>query len=76
MKPDGRDLQFAALRHRLSMLSEASLRITESLDLDTVLQGVLESARSLTDDRYALICRSQGSLDQSSPQIIVLHGRV
>ena len=38
MKPDGRDLQFAALRHRLSMLSEASLRITESLDLDTVLQ--------------------------------------
>ena len=31
----------AALRERLSRLSEASLRINESLDLDTVLQGVL-----------------------------------
>ncbi len=38
MKPDGRDLQIAALRYNLSKLSEASLRITESFDLDTVLQ--------------------------------------
>ena len=38
----------AALRERLSRLSQASLRINESLDLDTVLQDVLESARSLT----------------------------
>ena len=38
LKPDGRDLQIAALRHRLSMLSAVSLRITESFDLDTVLQ--------------------------------------
>ncbi len=76
MKPDGRDLQIAALRHRLSMLSEASLRITESFDLDTVLQRVLDSPRSLTDARFAHICQSQGSLDQSSPQIIVHHGRV
>ena len=37
---------------RLSKLSEASLRINESLDLDTVLQGVLDSARSLTGARY------------------------
>ena len=40
---------------RLSRLSEASLRINESLDLGEVLQGVLDSARSLTDARYALI---------------------
>ena len=33
----------AALRERLSRLSEASLRINESLDLDTVLQGILDS---------------------------------
>ena len=37
-----------ALRERLSRLSEASLRITEDLDLDTVLQGVVDGARSLT----------------------------
>ncbi len=36
------------LRERLTRLSEASLRISESLDLDTVLQEVADSARSLT----------------------------
>ena len=45
----------AALRDRLSRLSEASLRINESLDFETVLQGVLDSARSLTDSRYGVI---------------------
>ena len=37
----------AALRERLSRLSAASLRINESMELDTVLQDVLDSARSL-----------------------------
>ena len=46
---------------RLSQLSEASLRINESLDLDTVLQSVLDSARSLTGARYSLIT----TLDES-----------
>ena len=55
MHADGRDQQIAALRDRLSRLSDASLRINESLDLDAVLQGVIDSARSLTDARYALI---------------------
>ena len=41
-------------RDRLSRLSEASLRINESLDLDTVLQGVLASARDLTRSRYGV----------------------
>ena len=44
-----------ALRERLWRLSEASLRINESLDFDTVLQGVLDSARSLTAARYGVI---------------------
>ena len=41
----------AALRERLSKLSEASLRITENLDLDTVLREVVDGARSLTGAR-------------------------
>ncbi|MCY4583047.1 MAG: GAF domain-containing protein, partial [Chloroflexi bacterium] len=52
---DDRDREIAALRERLSRLSEASLRINENLDLDTVLGGVLDSARSLTGARYAVI---------------------
>ena len=40
---------------RLSRLSAASLRINESLDFDTVLQGVLDSARSLTAARYGVM---------------------
>ena len=48
------DLQreIEALRERLLRLSEASLRITESLDPDTMLQEVLDSTRALTDARY------------------------
>ena len=52
---DERDREIEALRDRLSRLSQASLRINESLDFDTVLQGVLDSARSLTDARYGVI---------------------
>ncbi len=44
-----------ALRERLSRLSEASLRINESLDIDTVLQEVVDSARTLTESRYGAI---------------------
>ena len=36
------------LRERLAKLSEAALRITEDLNLDTVLQGVVDGACSLT----------------------------
>ena len=51
----------AALRERLSRLSEASLRINESLDLDTVLSEVVDSARTLAGARYGGITL----LDQS-----------
>ena len=40
---------------RLSRLSLASLRINESLDVDTALQAVMDSARSLTDAPYVLV---------------------
>ena len=50
-----REREIAALRDRLSRLSQASLRINESLDFETVLQGVLDSARSLTGARYGVI---------------------
>ena len=52
---DDRNQQIEALRNRLSKLSEASLRINESLDLDAVLQEILDSARSLTDAQYGVI---------------------
>ena len=43
------------LRDRLSKLSEASLSINETLDFEMVLQGVLDTARSLTNARYGVI---------------------
>lgn len=46
--------EIADLRDRLSRLSAASLRIRESGDLDTVLQDVLDTARSLTGARYGV----------------------
>ncbi len=48
--PEGR-----APGDRLSRMSEASLRINESLDFDTVLQEVVDSARTLTGSRYGAI---------------------
>ena len=44
--------EIAALRERLTKLSEASRRINERLDFDAVLQDVVESARGLTNARY------------------------
>ena len=55
MDSDEHGSEMAALRRRLSQLSEASLRINESLDLDTVLQEVVDSARALTGSRYGVI---------------------
>ena len=55
IQPDERDRATAELRDRLSRLSKASLRITEDLNFSAVLQGVLDSARSLTGARYGVI---------------------
>ena len=45
----------AALQDRLTGLSQASLHINESLDLDDVFRKVLDSARSLTGAHYGVI---------------------
>ena len=47
--------EVAALRERVYRLTEASLRINESLDFPAVLQGVLDSACSLTGARFGII---------------------
>lgn len=47
--------EIVSLRVRLAKLNEASLRINESLVFETVLQGVLDSARSVTGARYGVI---------------------
>ena len=60
-RPDARDLEIQALRDRLTRMCEACHRINESLDLDTVLQEVLDSARSLSDARYGVMVLLDGS---------------
>ena len=55
IQPDERDREIAALRDKLSKLSEASLRINESLDVEAALQGVMDGARSVTRAPYSLI---------------------
>ena len=54
-QPDQRERRTEDLEERLARLSEAGLRITEDLDFNTVLQGVLDSACSLTGARYGVI---------------------
>ena len=53
--PGVTDPDMEASRNRLSRLSQATLRINESLDFDNVLQEVVHSARALTDARYGII---------------------
>ncbi|MCY4391907.1 MAG: response regulator [Chloroflexi bacterium] len=54
-RQDEQDRRSAELQERLSRLSESSLRISESLDFDTVLQEVVDGARALTASRYAAL---------------------
>ena len=61
-KGDYRDRRVAVLRDRLFRLSQASLRINESLDLNTVLQEVVDSTRSLTGACYGGIITLDSSL--------------
>ena len=64
-RPDELLRENEALRERLSRLSQASLSINESLDFETVLQRVLDSARDLTGARYGAIASvdEQGRLE-------------
>ena len=43
------------LRERMSRMGKAFLRINETLDFKSVLQGVLDSARSLTYAKYGMM---------------------
>ena len=52
---DERDREIEALRARIASLSAAILRISASLDVDTVLNEIAEAARALTGARYAAI---------------------
>ncbi len=63
-KPEGQ-----ARRNRLSRMSEASIRINESLDFDMGLQEMVDSARTLTGSRY----RAMDVLDEAwhRPDFIV-----
>ena len=70
---DGRPTaaEIAALRERISALSAASLRISASLDLETVLREVVESARSLTGAHFGAIA----TIDEAgAPQDFVTSG--
>ena len=49
---DQPSLELRVLQVRLTKLSEASLRINENLDFDSVLQDVVDSARNISDARY------------------------
>ncbi len=64
-RPDERDRRIQELEERLARLSEASLSINESLEFETVLQRVLDSARALTGARYGAIAAvdEQGGLE-------------
>ena len=68
---DDRDRQIQLLRERISALSAASLRIGSTLDLDTVLREIAESARSLTGAHYAVITTVD---DSGQPDDVVMSG--
>ena len=53
--PDELRERIEALEQRLAALSDAALRVSSSLDLDTVLQEVVDSARALTGARMGVI---------------------
>ena len=55
--------EIEALRERLLRLSEASLRVGGSLDLDAVLSEALDGARALTGARYGVLTLSDESGD-------------
>ena len=53
--------EIQALRDRMARLTATSLRVSASLDLDTVLREVVEGARVLTGARYGVITALEGA---------------
>ena len=73
------------LRERLSRLSEASVHINESLDVNVVLQEVIDNARYLTNARYGVIASmnevgglgsvlTSGTTEDEHRQLVTLPG--
>ena len=56
----------AALKERLSKLSEATLRISDDLDITGVLHKVIDSARSLTGAKYGVLLSYDGAAEVES----------
>ena len=54
--------QIGELRERVTRLSDAVLRVSSSLDLETVLREVVDSARALTGARYGVIVTVDSAL--------------
>ena len=84
-RADEREQPRPEMDERLSRLSEASLRINESLDFETVLQNVLDSARDLTGARYGVIATrdehggletvlTSGTSEEEHRQVVSLPG--
>ena len=69
--PEALKRENEALREGKSALSAAMLRISASLDLDTVLHEVVESARALTGARYGAIATID---DYGKPRDFVTSG--
>ena len=69
--PDELRRENEALGERISRLSAAILRISASLDVNTVLQEVVDSARALTGARYGVITTID---DAEQPQDFVSSG--
>ena len=71
MEPQERSRQEEAPSQGIALLSAALLRINSSLDLDTVLQEVVDSARSLTGARYGVITTVR---DSGEPEDFITSG--
>ena len=63
--------RFETLENRISSLCAAVLRVSASLDHETVLREIVESARALTGARYGLIATVD---DNGQPQDLVTAG--
>ncbi|MCY3811485.1 MAG: response regulator [Gammaproteobacteria bacterium] len=61
MDVDGLARENAALKERVAALCAAALHITATLDVNTVLQEVVESARSLSGARWGVIATFGGA---------------
>ena len=70
-QPDNTKRENPAPRNRASRLSAAILRISASLDPDTVLTEIVESARALTRARYGAIATID---DSGQPQDSFISG--